>query len=501
MILRESGILLHITSMPSSYGIGDLGPLAYRFADLLAESRQGIWQINPLNPTCLEMNNNPYDSPSAFAGNTLLINPEDLLEWGLIDEADLDNRPAFPQGIVDYSEVTNYKETLFQTAYEHFKDCGFKTAEEGCRFVDFRSENSGWLEDYALFTACKDHFGDRAWNQWPLRIRDRADDALDDLRQSLCDRMEKEKFLQYIFFQQWFSLKEYCNRLGIRVLGDVPIYVSYDSADVWTHPEIFDLDESKRPRTISGVPPDSFNENGQLWANPTYRWDILAEKDYAWFIRRIEHNLKLFDLLRIDHFRGLVAYWAVKAGSKTAIRGRWIEAPAEDFLRALLRRLPCLPIIAEDLGFITADVREVVNKFEIPSMRVLQFAFGEDIAQSPHIPHNFIKNCVAYTGTHDTNTARGWFEEGATPEEKQQLFCYLGREVTAAEVSWEMIRLTMLSVAEMVVTPMQDVLGLGTQARMNRPGENMGNYQWRLLPEQLTLDKRLRMLTEIGGRA
>lgn len=498
--MRASGILLHIISLPSSYGIGDLGPLAYRFADLLAESGQGIWQINPLNPTRLEMNNNPYDSPSAFAGNTLLISPEYLLERGLIEKEDLDDRPSFPEGTIDYPLVTGYKERLFQTAYERFKDCGFKGAREGCRYADFCSENSGWLDDYALFTACKEHFGGKPWNRWPLRIRDRGVDALEDLRLKLCDRMDKEKLLQYLFFQQWFSLKGYCNRLGIRVLGDIPIYVSYDSADVWTHPAIFNLDGKKMPITISGVPPDRFNENGQLWANPTYRWDVLAEDNYSWFIRRIEHNLRLFDLLRIDHFRGLVAYWAVAAGSKDAALGRWVQAPAVDFLEALIRRLPCLPVIAEDLGFITADVREVVNKFEIPGMRVLQFAFGEDIGLSHHIPHNFIKNCVAYTGTHDTDTARGWFENGASAEEKERLFCYIGRDVSADEVSWEMIRLAMLSVAEMVITPMQDILKLGTEARMNRPGENSGNYQWRLCPEQMTLDRRLKVITEISGR-
>lgn len=499
--MRISGILLHMVSLPSPYGIGDLGPDAYSFADLLAKSSQGIWQINPLNPTSLKMNNNPYDSPSAFAGNTMLISPQFLQEKGLIEKSDLDDRPSFPEGTIDYPRVTEYKERLLESAYERFRERGLATVREGCRYADFCSENSGWLDDYALFAACKEHFGDRSWDLWPLRIRDRDEGALDNLRQRLANRIEKEKFLQYIFFQQWYSLKEYCSRLGIRILGDLPIYVSYDSADVWTHPRIFDLDEKKMPITISGVPPDSFNENGQLWGNPTYRWDVMAEDDFSWFIRRVMHNLNLFDLLRIDHFRGLVAYWAVKAGSRTAKAGKWSQAPAEDFLGALKRRFPCLPIVAEDLGFITADVREVVNEFKIPGMRVLQFAFGEDIALCHHIPHNFIKNCVAYTGTHDTDTARGWFENGMPPEERERLFRYLGRRVSSEEVSWEMIRLTMLSIADTVITPMQDVLGLGSQARMNRPGEHNGNYRWRMLPTQMVLDRRLKELTDISGRA
>jgi 4-alpha-glucanotransferase len=500
-MMRESGVLLHITSLPSPFGIGDLGPVAYKFADLLAKSRQRIWQINPINPTLLKMGSNPYDSPSAFAGNTLLIDPLRLVEMGLLDSSDVEDIPAFPDGATDYPQVTNYKEKLFGEVYGRFKDCGFGDADEGCRYAQFCTENSAWLEDYCLFVACKDYYRGRVWNRWPSRMRDRDEDALANLRHNLCDRIDKEKLLQYIFFRQWFSLMGYCNRLRIRILGDMPIYVSYDSADVWANSHIFNLDRKKRPLTVSGVPPDQFSETGQLWGNPTYRWDALKEENYSWFIRRMEHNLRLFDLLRIDHFRGLVAYWAVKAGSKTASKGRWIDAPAEDFLTELYRRFSRLPIIAEDLGHITADVREVVSKFEIPGMRVFAFAFEEDIACSCHIPHNFVRNCIAYTGTHDTNTARGWFEEEATPEDKERLFCYLGREVTAEEVSWELIRLAILSVADTVITPMQDLLSLGAEARMNRPATTSGNYRWRLLPEQMRLDRRLKELTEISGRA
>lgn len=501
--MRESGVLLHITSLPSPFGIGDLGSAAYRFADLLSESRQRIWQINPINPTTLKAGSNPYDSPSAFAGNTLLIDPLGLVDMGLLDKSDVEDCPQFPDGFTDYPLATSYKEKLFLKVYERFRDCGFKGTDEdeGWRYAQFCRDNSGWLEDYCLFVACRDHFQEQDWSRWPLRVRDRDEDALADLRQKLSERIDKEKLLQHLFFQQWFSLKAYCNCLGIRILGDMPIYVSYDSADVWANAHIFNLGKSKRPLTISGVPPDQFNDEGQLWGNPTYRWDILKEENYSWFIRRMEHNLRLFDLLRIDHFRGLVAYWEVRAGSKTATRGRWIEAPAVDFLSELYRRFSCLPVIAEDLGFITADVREVVSKFEIPGMRVLAFAFGEDIDCNCHIPHNFVRNCVAYTGTHDTNTSRGWFEDEATAEDKERLFCYLGQEVGAEDVSWEMIRLAILSVADTVVTPMQDILGLGTDARMNRPGKSDGNYRWRLLPSQMRLDRRLRELTEVSGRS
>lgn len=498
--MRHSGILLHITSLPSPFGIGDLGPLAYRFADLLAENKQSIWQINPLNPTLVELDNNPYNSPSAFAGNTLLIDPEGLVESGLLESDDLEDYPSFPEGTVDYSEVTAHKKKLLSKAYERFKDCSFATAEGVWKFSRFCSENAGWLEDYALFHACKCYYQDRPWNRWPLKVRDRDENALCDLRERLYESLEKEKMLQYIFFQQWFSLKAYCNKLGIKIFGDIPLYVSYDSADIWSHPEIFDLDERKMPLTVSGVPPDLFSDAGQLWGNPTYRWDVLQEMNYSWFIQRIEHNLRLFDLLRIDHFRGLVAYWAVKAGSETAAEGIWIEAPAEDFLGTLKRRFTCLPIVAEDLGHITADVREVVDKFCIPGMRVLSFAFGEDISCNPHIPHNYIKNCAAYTGTHDTNTAQGWFEEEASPDDLTRLFCYLGMDVNADNVSWELVRLVMLSVADTVVLPMQDLLGLGSEARMNRPGKYSGNYRWRLLSDQMKLDRRLRELTEISNR-
>jgi 4-alpha-glucanotransferase len=319
-----------------------------------------------------------------------------------------------------------------------------------------------------------------------------------------CERdLEKEKVLQYLFFKQWDALKQHCNQKGIRLLGDLAIYVSLDSADVWAHPGIFKLDEEKKPSFVAGVPPDYFSKTGQLWGNPVYRWDVLKQTGFEWWVRRMTHHLRLFDAVRIDHFRGLVAYWEVPAGEKTAIPGKWVEAPADDFFQTLLSRCSPLPILAEDLGLITPDVKEVLDRFGFPGMKVLLFAFSEDHPMHPYLPHTYEKNCLVYTGTHDNNTLRGWFEKEASPEDRRRLFRYLGREVPSGEVPWELIRLGMMSVADLMILPMQDLLGLGQDARMNRPSIAEGNWEWRLLAEQLhsTAAQRLREMTEIYGRA
>ena len=492
---RGSGILLHITSLPSAHGIGDLGPWSYEFADFLSEAKQSFWQILPLNPTVAACGSSPYHSSSAFAGNTLLISPDSMVEEGLLTEGDIKPAPYFEKKEVDYPKVISYKEKIFNKAHERFK----RSRED--EFEKFCSENSSWLEDFALFAALRVHFG-RVWNEWPSKIRDRQLKALQKLKNQLHDRIEREKFLQYVFFKQWFSLKSYCNDKGIQIIGDIPIYVDFDSADVWVNSGIFKLNGEKRPSFVAGVPPDYFSSTGQLWGHPVYRWDVLKELGYAWWIRRIEHNLKFFDLVRIDHFRGFVAYWEVQAGEKTAVKGRWVEAPAEDFFAALRERFSSPPIIAEDLGIITPDVREMINRLGFPSMRVLLFAFGEDLPTNPYAPHNHVKNSVVYTGTHDNNTVRGWFEREATPEDKKRLFRYLGREVSAQDVHWEFIRLAMMSVANMVIFPIQDILGLDEKARMNQPAIVEGNWRWRLLPEQLTpaLARKLSEMTEIYGR-
>ncbi len=494
---RRSGILLHLTSLPSPFGVGDMGPWAYRFADFLAETKQSYWQILPLTPTDPIHFDSPYNSTSAFAGNPLLISPERLVQEGWLEKSELQSLPDFAQDKVDYPAVHPYKEKLLDLAYERFAGKSRPNDYEG-----FCAEHSAWLEDFALFLALKFKFSGQVWGDWPLELRERQPAALQAARKELIDGVNREKFRQYVFSRQWISLRNYCREQGIQIFGDIPIYVDYDSSDVWVHPELFQLDEHKKPQAVAGVPPDYFSASGQLWGNPVYRWDLIKESGYAWWARRIAHNLKLFDLIRIDHFRGLVAYWEVPATEKTAVNGRWIEAPAMDFFNHLTRKFPCLPVIAEDLGTITPDVREVMNHFNLPGMKVLLFAFGPDLPTNPYIPHNLPRHCVAYTGTHDNNTARGWFEREATPEEKNRLFRYLGREVSSEEVSRELVRLAMMSSANTAIFPIQDILGLGEEARMNRPSTREGNWQWRLSPDLLTpeVTGRLRELTEIYGR-
>ncbi len=494
---RKSGILLHITSLPSAYGIGDLGPEAYRFADFLAGTKQIFWQILPINPIDLAHGNSPYHSISAFASNPLLISPELMVRDGLLVRSELESVPDLSKGRVDYQSAISFKERLFHFAHERF-------TKEGnlYEYEKFCSENSSWLGDFALFSAIKSHFQGMVWTDWPHAVRERQPGILEDLKNKLFDKVEFHKFLQYVFFTQWLSLKDYCNGLGIRIFGDIPIYVIHDSVDVWTNPELFELDREKRPSVVAGVPPDYFSDTGQLWGNPIYRWDLLRESGYTWWIRRIERNVRLFDLIRIDHFRGFVGYWAVRKEETNAVNGKWIEAPAEDFFNVLLKKFPKLPIVAEDLGVITPDVNEIMQRFQLPGMKVLLFAFGEDIAVNPYIPHNLPKDCVLYTGTHDNNTVRGWFDREVTPEIKRRVFQYIGREVSSEEIHWELIRLAMMSVADMVIFPMQDILGLGEEARMNRPATTKGNWQWRLLPGQLTpsVADKLRDMTEIYGR-
>jgi 4-alpha-glucanotransferase len=348
----------------------------------------------------------------------------------------------------------------------------------------------------------KKHFNGKVWNQWPRELRDRDIESLRAIKKESHNQIEKEKFWQYLFFKQWHSLKDYCREKGVRLLGDLAIYVSLDSADVWANADLFKLDREKRPAFVSGVPPDYFSETGQLWGNPVYRWNVLKKSGYRWWVRRIAHNLKLFDVLRIDHFRGLVAYWEIPAGEKTAINGRWVKVPVKDFLNTLNKHFPHLPIVAEDLGVITPDVREVMDQFELPGMKVLMFAFGEDHPMHPYLPHTYKENFLVYTGTHDNNTVRGWFEGEASADEKRRLFRYLGREVPVEEIHWILVRLAMISVARWVILPMQDVLGLGEEARMNRPSIAHGNWEWRLRPGQITasVQERLLEMTETFGR-
>ncbi len=494
MVRRTSGILMHITSLPSRFGIGDMGPWSYRFADFLSETEQGVWQILPLNPT----NRSPYHSSSAFAFNPMLISPELMVRDGFLKEEDLLGVPDFPAGRVDYPAVMDYKANLFSRAYEYFRKRGREPLyEEFCR------SNGFWLDDFALFSALKSKFSGSSWSEWPHELKDRREDALETARRELRDRVGMEKFLQYVFSRQWFDLKAYCNERGIQIMGDIPIYVTYESADLWAEPGLFKLDEEKRPYVVAGVPPDYFSETGQLWGNPVYRWDEMKTRGYDWWIQRFARNLKLFDLVRVDHFRGFIGYWEIPATEENAINGKWAEAPGGEFFREILKKFPCFPVIAEDLGYITPDVREVIREFNFPGMKVLMFAFGEDLPRNPYIPHNLDANCVAYTGTHDNNTIRGWLDTEAAPEIKNRIYHYIGRDVPADEINWELIRIVMMSAANTVIFPMQDILGLGEQARMNRPSSREGNWEWRLTPEELTqeISERLSEMTRIYGRA
>ncbi len=497
MRARRSGILLHITSLPSPYGVGDLGEWAYRFADYLVEAGQSIWQVLPLNPTSSICGHSPYCSYSAFGGSPLLISPDLLIRDGLLRASDVENGPVFQEERVDYDVASAYKYLLLRIACERFRS----SAGRDCEFDRFCRENAWWLDDYALFICVKAKFGHIVWRAWPAEVRDRADWALGGLREELREGIFAEKFFQYVLFRQWMALKKYCNSKNIQVVGDMPIYVSYDSADVWANPHLFKLNHDKSPMFVAGVPPDYFSSTGQLWGNPVYDWKRLQEYHYTWWVKRMEHNLKLFDMIRLDHFRGFVGYWEVPAGETTAINGEWVDAPAADFFNTLLRHFPYLPIIAEDLGIITADVREVMDAYGFPGMKLLLFAFGDDLAANPYVPHNHKMNCVVYTGTHDNNTALGWFTREAG-ESKERLFKYLGRRLNEDEVSWEFIRLALSSVASTAVVPFQDVLGLGEESRMNVPAVTYGNWAWRALPRQMTPDlaSRLQEMTKIYGR-
>ena len=494
---RGSGILLHVSSLPSPHGVGDLGQEAYEFVEFLQEAGQTYWQILPLGPTDPAQGNSPYLSSSAFACNPLFVSVGLLKEEGLLEKGDLGAGPSFSEGRAEYEAAIAYKERLLEKAWRNFR-----RGRTPWQWEAFLEENAFWLEDYCLFRVLKRRFALEPWYRWPEEFRRRKPDALKRAKEELREELEREAFFQYLFFRQWHALRHRCKDRGIQIIGDIPIYVTLDSADVWAHPEIFRLGPDGRPEAVAGVPPDYFSRTGQRWGNPLYRWEVLKEGRYWWWLERIEHNLRLFDLLRLDHFRGFVAYWEIPSSERSARRGRWVRGPGEDFFLELQRRFPSLPFIAEDLGVITPDVRELMARFDLPGMKVLQFAFGDDFPLSPYLPHNYPRNSVAYTGTHDNNTLVGWFTEEATGKERERLFRYLGREPSADELPWELIRLLMASVADCVIVPAQDLLGLGSEARMNRPASRKGNWRWRLKRGALSKDLalRLRDLAETYGR-
>jgi 4-alpha-glucanotransferase len=504
---RASGILLHPTSLPGRFGIGDLGNEAYRFADFLAQTGQRLWQILPLGPT--GYGNSPYQCLSDRAGNHILISPEKLLDGGFLEHDDLNNLPVFPDSHVDYNAVTDLKDRILQKSFEVFKKGSKSTQQE--EFNNFCIQNVAWLDTFSLYMAIKDAHGLTGWTEWEDDIKWRKPEALKSWNDRLQDRINYHKYLQYHFFKQWSELKQYCNARGIRIIGDIPIFIALDSAEVWENPDLFHLDENGKPTVVAGVPPDYFCETGQLWGNPIYRWDVMEKDGFTWWIERVRAVGLLVDIIRIDHFRGFEKYWEIPATDTTAKNGRWVPTPGVKLFKAIGRSLGAFPIIAEDLGVITPEVDALREQFNIPGMRVLQFAFGNDPKADDYKPHNYIKNCVVYTGTHDNNTTIGWFAGGdiglttlakkESDKERQLAMRYIGTD--GHEVNWDFIRLASMSVADTAIIPMQDILGLGSEARMNLPGTTSGNWTWRFTFDMLTpeMKEKLKEMTVVYGRA
>ncbi len=478
---RQSGILLHITSLPSKYGVGDMGPSAYAFVDFLASSRQKYWQILPINPTDGINGNSPYSCSCAFAGNPLFISPEMMAIDGFLSAGDIKPLLSFEKESVDYPKAMAFKEKVFKRAFGRFQKGADRTDFD--RFVD---EERSWLEDFALFTVIKSVYGDRCWNEWPGPLKNRQLKALKWFARKNADDIEQVKFIQYLFFRQWHKLRSYAKAKNIAIIGDIPIYVNYDSVEVWSRPSFFKLDGQGRLKFISGCPPDYFSRTGQRWGNPVYDWGNLKKVKYSWWIARIAHALRMFDYLRIDHFRGFAGFWQIPAYEKLAVFGRWAKGPGADFFKQLASRFDSLPIIAEDLGEITPDVVELMKKFGFPGMRVLLFAFNGDPKTNPHAPANYPANCVAYTGTHDNNTIQGWYYQEAKPHERASIGMVLQKKVTLKDLHWIMIEVLMRSKADTVIVPMADFLGLREEGRMNTPATKVNNWQWRLKANALT---------------
>ncbi|MCP4362756.1 MAG: 4-alpha-glucanotransferase, partial [Chloroflexi bacterium] len=495
---RAAGILLHPTSLPSRYGIGDFGKAAYRFVDFLIDSKQALWQILPLGPT--GYGDSPYQCFSAFAGNPLLISPDKLVDEGYLPAAAVATIPPFPNNSVDFGAVIDYKTALLKEAYLHFQKQG--TAEQQEALQKFNAENSFWLDDYALFMALKNehkqHEGG-VWSSWPQEIALRQPKAMKAWAEKLANEVALHKFRQHIFFKQWLALKSYANLRGIQIVGDIPIFVAYDSADVWANPHLFFLDAAGQPTVIAGVPPDYFSETGQRWGNPLYRWDWMQENDYAWWEARLDMSFVQADIVRIDHFRGFDAYWEIPADEPTAVVGRWVKGPGASIFKRLQEKLGDLPLIAEDLGVITPEVETLRDEFDFPGMKILQFGFGGE-RNSSFLPHSFGRNCVVYTGTHDNETTVGWYHN-ASEDEQDHARRYMA--VNGHNIGWDMIRLAHSSVANTAVIPMQDLLSLGNEGRMNYPGKVGGYWRWRYRADALNdhLIYRLREITELYGRA
>ncbi|MEZ4386813.1 MAG: 4-alpha-glucanotransferase [Candidatus Krumholzibacteriia bacterium] len=493
---RSSGIILHPTSLPGPHGIGDLGPAARRFVDWLVAAGQSLWQVLPLGPT--SFGDSPYQTLSSLAGNPLLISLDELRDAGWLTDPDLAGGPRLADDRVDFGAVIPWKLAVLDRAWERFNATAADAHREA--FAAFRHEERGWLADVTLFLALKDEHAGRPWTEWEPDLRARRPEALAAARSRLDDRIACHAFRQFLFARQWHALRAYANQRGVRLLGDLPIFVAHDSADVWARPDLFLLEADGRPTAVAGVPPDYFSSTGQLWGNPLYDWLAMAREDYAWWIRRVRACLRQTDLVRIDHFRGFEAFWSVPAGAENAIGGRWVEGPGLGFFESLRRHLGTLPIVAEDLGVITRGVEELRDAFDMPGMKVLQFAWSEP--RNPFQPHNHVPNCVVYSGTHDNDPTNGWWTEACDETVRDRVRDYVGRPVD--EPNWTLIRLGMTSVAHTFIMPMQDVLGLGREGRMNLPGSDRGNWNWRLPAWALETGhpafERLAHLTWLGRR-
>ncbi|WP_423818929.1 4-alpha-glucanotransferase [Salinimicrobium sp. TIG7-5_MAKvit] len=477
---RSSGILLHITSLPGRFGIGDLGPEAYKFLDFLKRSGYTYWQILPLNPTDGIYHHSPYSSHSAFAGNPLLISPQLLEEEGYVNLEDFPVPPEMQAKKVIFDTVVTYKNQVFDAAYSKFKSAGTVDPD----FSEFCETHADWLENYSLYLALRYKYDKQNWTDWPPELRDRKPEALEKARNELKDQIEREKFVQFLFFSQWSRLILEAHNNGIQIFGDVPFYINHDSADCWANPEIFKLDDQKQPTHISGVPPDLFSKTGQLWGTPVYDWKVLKANHYSWWKERLRQNLLLFDVVRIDHFRAFADYWEVPAGEKTAINGKWTETPGIDFFNQVKTEFPDMPFIAEDLGLLDQAVYDLLEEFNFPGMKVLQFSFGDTNRKNPYIPYNHDFNSIVYTGTHDNNTSVGWFTDSGK-EVREHLERYTGQKVTENNVHEVLCRMALQSVAAVAILPLQDILGLGSEAIMNTPGSTQGNWSWRITSEEI----------------
>ena len=482
---RSAGILLHPTSLPGRFGIGDLGPQAYRWIDFLQDAGCGLWQVLPLGPT--GYGDSPYQSFSAFAGNPYLISPEALLEEGLLHSNDLVETPKFRAGKVDFGELIPWKLGVLDRAFIQSQANGL--GELKSEFENFRSKHEFWLSDFSLFMAIKEAYGGGSWVNWPKPLLTREPGALKQAEEKYSTAIQRQEFRQFIFHRQWDALRNYAYHKNIRIIGDIPIFVAHDSAEVWAHPELFTLDDQGNPTFVAGVPPDYFSKTGQLWGNPLYRWEVHQADGYNWWLKRLSAVLGLVDIVRLDHFRGFAGYWEVPYGEETAVNGRWVSGPGEDFFAAVERSLGELPIIAEDLGVITPDVVNMRERFNLPGMRIVQFAFHGD-PKEPFLPHNHEVNSVIYTGTHDNDTSKGWYER-VSEEEKSFYRRYLDRD--GKQIAWDLIRATWSSVAVFALAPMQDFLNLGNESRMNYPGNPSGNWIWRMSDSALSESLQLQI--------